>query len=83
MRNTYCVIEKYDCEEPKQWVVNGFVRFYENDDLNAIKILLGMQYGLILRKLSYDNMHTIVERVTDNVIRYRESVKFCVAALEN
>jgi hypothetical protein len=77
--NTYCIM---DGQKPMEWVVYGFIRFYK-DDLNTIRILLGLRYNLILRKLSYDDMHTVLERVTDKVIRYMEDVRFCVAALEN
>ena len=84
MKNdTYCIIEKYDYEKPMKWAVYGFMRFYTDDDLNTIRILLGIRYGLLLCKLSYGDMHSILERVTDKVIWYMEGVRFCVAALEN
>jgi hypothetical protein len=43
MKNdTYCIIEKYDYEKPMKWAVYGFMRFYTDDDLNTIRILLGI-----------------------------------------
>jgi hypothetical protein len=80
-KDTYCIIVKY--ENTKEWKIYGFIRFSSDDSFSTTRILFGLRYGLILRKLSYGDMHDIVKRVTDKVLRYREDVKFCVAVLEN
>ena len=58
--DTYCIIEKY--ENTKEWEIYGFIRFNSSDDFNTTRILFGIHYGLILRKLSYGDMHVILKR---------------------
>jgi hypothetical protein len=80
--DTYCIIEKYE-DTKGMGIIYGFIRFRDVDIFKKTKILFGLRYGLILRKLSYDDMHIIMKRVADKVLRYREDVRFCVVVLEN
>jgi hypothetical protein len=80
--DTYCIIEKYETTEG-MGIIYGFICFHDADISKKTKILFGLRYGLILRKLSYDDMHITMKHVADKVLRYREDVRFCVVVLEN
>ena len=80
-KKTYCIMQKY--EETKEWEIYGFICFNTDDEVCTTRILFAKHYGLILRKLSYGDMHAILKRVTDKVLQYWKDVRFCVAVLEN
>ena len=80
--DTYCIVEKYE-DTKGIGTIYGFIRFHSHDSFNNTRVLFGLRYGLILRKLSYGDMHAVLKRVAYKVLRYREDVRFCVAVLDN